>query len=84
VIGKATTGVILGHDRDDVRAQAASPLSLDELLALLNDPAKGDPQSREHAIACFLSGSEGWKDAVKQLGGTFAQRATELTERKEG
>jgi hypothetical protein len=82
-MGKATRRAVLGRDVNDVRARAATPLSLDELLALLDDPAKGDAGSREHAIACFLSGSDGWKDAVKQLDGTFAKGAAELRERKE-
>jgi hypothetical protein len=53
---------------------------LNELIALLGD--KGDARSREDAIACYLSGSEGWREAVKQLGGAFAEEARELKTRK--
>jgi len=56
------------------------PLSLNELLTMLGDG--GDERTREDAIACYLSGSEGWRDAVKQLGGAFAEEARGLTERK--
>jgi hypothetical protein len=49
---------------------------LNELIALLGD--KGDARSREDAIACYLSGSDGWREAVKQLGGAFADEAREL------
>jgi hypothetical protein len=56
---------------------------MDELLALLGQSDKGDSGSRDDAIACFLSGSDGWKDAVKRLGGTFAEGVTELRQRKE-
>jgi hypothetical protein len=60
--------------------EADAPLSLDELLTMLGDG--GDEHSREDAIACYLSGSEGWRDAVKRLGGAFAEEARALTERK--
>jgi hypothetical protein len=49
---------------------------LNELIALLGD--KGDARSREDAIACYLSGGDGWREAVKQLGGAFAEEAREL------
>jgi hypothetical protein len=61
---------------------AEAPLSLDDLLALLGSAADVDERSREDAIACYLSGGEGWRDAVKMLGGTFAEEATGLKERK--
>ena len=58
-----------------------APLSLEELLALLGGQGV-DPQSRQEAIACYLSGSDGWRDAVRALGGAFAGEATGLRERK--
>jgi hypothetical protein len=61
---------------------AEAPLSLDDLLALLGSGADVDERSREDAIACYLSGGEGWRDAVKVLGGTFAEEGTGLKERK--
>ena len=64
----------------DFSGNAEAPLTLNELIELLGD--KGDARSREDAIACYLSGSEGWRDAVKQLGGAFAEDATELRMRK--
>ena len=73
----------MGRDGKDVRVGASEPLGLDELLALLDDPSMADAGSRDHAIACFLSGSDGWKNAVKTLGGTFAEGVTELRKRKE-
>ena len=39
-------------------------------------------QSREDAIACYLAGGEGWREAVKQLGGAFAEERTGLRDRK--
>ena len=69
------------HD-GDFRAKAQEPLSLDELLALLGDAAEREGRSREDAIACYLSGGDGWREAVKLLGGTFAQEEGRLRERK--
>ena len=69
------------HERD-IREQAQTPLSLYELLALLGDAEECDDRTREDAIACYLSGGEGWREAVKLLGGTFAERDRGLKERK--
>ena len=69
------------HERD-FRVGSEAPLSLAELLALLGDDARTDARTREDAIACYLSGSEGWREAVRMLGGTFAEDVTRLKERK--
>ena len=69
------------HERD-FRNAAEAPLSLDELLALLGSGADADERTRQDAIACYLSGGDGWRDAMKMLGGTFAEEATGLKERK--
>ena len=61
---------------------AEAPLSLNELLALLAQGADADDRSRDDAIACYLSGSEGWREAMKILGGTFAEEEPGLKERK--
>jgi len=53
------------------------------LLSLLGESAGREGRSREDAIACYLSGGDGWRDAVKMLGGTFADGVAELRERKE-
>ena len=60
------------HERD-FRDGTEEPLSLDELLALLGSGATADERSRQDAIACYLSGGDGWRDAVKRLGGAFAE-----------
>ena len=69
------------HERDFGDA-GGEPISLAELLERLGDSAGSDGRRREDAIACYLSGGEGWKEAVKLLGGTFADGATGLKERK--
>ena len=65
------------HERD-FRTHAEAPLSLDELLALLGPGTDADERSREDAIACYLSGGEGWRDALKKLGGTFAEEEAKV------
>jgi hypothetical protein len=69
------------HERN-FRTDAEAPLKLDELLALLGPGTDVDERSRKDAIACYLSGAEGWRDALKILGGTFAEEEAALKERK--
>ncbi|MEO7750104.1 MAG: hypothetical protein ABIS09_02140 [Sphingomicrobium sp.] len=59
-----------------------APLSLNELLALLDEGAAGT-RSRQDAIACYLAGGDGWREAVDNLDGAFAARPTGLSERKD-
>ena len=63
----------MARHEGDFRINAQEPLSLDELLSLLDSSAESGDRTREDAIACYLSGGEGWRDAVKLLGGTFAK-----------
>jgi hypothetical protein len=72
----------LARHESDFGAKAQEPLSLNELLAILGDAAESEGRTREDAIACYLAGGEGWREAVKLLGGTFAEGATGLKERK--
>ena len=72
----------MARHEGDFRSEAEAPLSLNELLHLLGNGTEGDGRSREDAIACYLSASDGWREAMKLLGGTFAQEAAELRERK--
>ena len=72
----------MARHEGDFRARAQEPLSLSELLALLGDAAERDGRSREDAIACYLSGDDGWREAVKLLGGTFAQEEPGLKDRQ--
>lgn len=76
-------GAVLARHEGDFRKQAEEPLSLNELLTLLGDGTFNAARSREAAIACYLSASEGWREAMKQLGGAFAEEAAGLKGRKE-
>jgi hypothetical protein len=73
----------LARHEGGFRVDANEPLSLADLIALLGNSAEGGERSREDAIACYLSGGDGWREAVKLLGGTFAEAATGLKERKD-
>jgi len=72
----------LARYESDFRTSAEELLSLNELLDLLGTAAEGNGRSREDAIACYLSGGEGWREAMKLLGGTFAEEETRLRDRK--
>jgi hypothetical protein len=72
----------LARHEGDFRTGAEEPLSLNELLALLGDGADRGDRSREDAIACYLSAGEGWREAMKRLGGAFAEDGAGLRERK--
>ena len=65
-------GTGLSRFEGDFRPSGDAPLSIAELLAILDRHSAGGEHERQQAIACFLSASEGWRDAVKALGGAFA------------
>jgi len=60
--------------RYDGRFDASAEASIDpaELVAEIAARAEARSRERQDAIACFLSGSEGWQQALNILGGTFA------------
>ena len=58
-----------------IRAAARTELGIDELVSLLADTAQSTDRERRDAIACYLSGSEGWTEAMQRLGGAFAAEA---------
>ena len=72
----------MARHEGDFGARAHEPLTLDELLTLLGNAAESEGRSREDAIACYLAAGDGWREAVKLLGGTFAEGAIGLKERK--
>jgi hypothetical protein len=56
-------------------AAGGAPLGDGELSELLNAFPATHRRERQQAIACYLSGSEGWDTAMKALGGAFATDA---------
>jgi len=73
---------VLARHEGEFRSDTQGPLTLDELLALLGNAPGGAGLSREDAIACYLSASDGWREAMKQLGGAFAEGGAGLKDRK--
>jgi hypothetical protein len=57
-------------------------LSLRELLALLGEAKADAERDRQEAIACYLSASEGWSEAVQRLDGAFAAESKGLRDHK--
>ena len=72
----------MARHETDFRANAEEPLTLNELLALLDNGDGRESLSREDAIACYLAAGEGWRQAMKRLGGAFAQGERGLRENK--
>ena len=56
----------------NLKAVGEAKLDVDELLSALASASNLGREERQDAIACFLSVSEGWKDARATLKGTFA------------
>jgi putative heme iron utilization protein len=73
----------LARHEGNFRTDAEEPLSLDDLLALLASNEESDARLRNDAIACALSASEGWQEAVRRLGGAFAEQAAGLRQNKD-
>jgi len=69
----------------NLKAAGEAKLDVDELLSALSGTSGAGQRERQEAIACFLSASEGWKDAKGALKGAFAALpgASWLTDDKE-
>jgi len=63
----------LARHEGDFEAAAETSLEMGELLRALGRTDSAADRERQAAIACLLSASEGWRDAVEQLGGAFAE-----------
>ena len=69
----------------DFKAAAETSLEMEELLRALQSAESASDRERQAAIACLLSASEGWREAVGRLGGAFADGGTKtgLTDGKD-
>jgi hypothetical protein len=61
----------------DIASAGGVPLGDRELLELLAACSAMESRARQEAIACYLSASEGWDEALKALRGAFAADAAE-------
>jgi hypothetical protein len=58
------------------QGEAAASLDVSRLISeLAGQQSQLNDRDRRHAIACYLSASEGWRNASQRLGGAFAGRA---------
>ena len=56
----------------NLEAAGEAKLDIEELLSVLSNSAHLGREERQDAIACFLSASEGWREAKGALRGAFA------------
>jgi hypothetical protein len=67
------------------QGEAAASLDVSRLISeVAGQQSQLSDRDRRYAIACFLSASEGWRNASQRLGGAFAGRAFARTETKTG
>ena len=59
------------------------PVDAAEILAALARDKRSDGRRRKGAVSCYLSASEGWRQAAALLGGAFAPRESWLRSDKE-
>jgi len=78
----------LARHEPNIRAAVRTELEADELLSIRRDTRDAAERERQEAIACCLSASDGWDEAMQRLGGAFAAKseagATGLRKRKGG
>jgi len=65
---------VQGLSRHDGKFTAAeeAPVDAAELLCALATQARAERCDRTDAIARYLSGGDGWREALHRLGGAFA------------
>ena len=66
----------MARHEGEFEAAAETSLEMEELLRALRRGDLASDRARQAAIACLLSASEGWRDAVERLGGAFAEHGT--------
>ncbi len=66
----------MARHEGEFEAAAETSLELEELLRALESAESAADRDRQAAIACLLSASEGWREAVDRLGGAFADGGT--------
>ena len=73
---KAARGSGLSRYEGKFQGEAAETLDVSRLISELSgQQSQLSDRDRQIAIACYLSASEGWRNASQRLGGAFAGRA---------
>ena len=75
----------MARHEGEFEAAAETSLEMEDLLRALRRDGSASNRDRQAAIACLLSASEGWRDAVERLRGAFAELGpkTGLTDGKD-
>ena len=72
---KAARGSGLSRLEGKFQGEAAASLDVSRLISeLAGQQSQLSDRDRQAAIACYLSASEGWRNASQRLGGAFAGR----------
>ena len=66
----------MARHEGEFEAAAETSLELEELLRALQSAESAADRDRQAAIACLLSASEGWREAIDRIGGAFADGGT--------
>ena len=66
----------MARHEGEFEAAAETSLEMGELLRALRRTESAAARERQQAMACLLSASEGWRDAVERLNGAFAEEPT--------
>ena len=73
----------MARNEGKIVGEGIEPVDSAEILSALVESGESDADLRKGAVSCYLSASEGWKQAKNVLGGAFAAPALWLRTAKE-
>ena len=73
----------MSRNEGKIGGEGVDPVESAEILSQLAETGESDAERRRGAVSCYLSASEGWKQAKTVLGGAFAAPALWLRAAKE-
>ena len=62
----------MSRNEGKIGGQGQAPVDASDILAALARENGGRAERRQHAVRCYLSASDGWREASAVLGGAFA------------
>jgi hypothetical protein len=66
-----------------IEGSGDEPIEVADILAALARETRASPKRRQDAVSCYLSASEGWREASELLGGAFAPDETRFKSGKD-
>jgi hypothetical protein len=76
-------GGAVSRNEGKIVGDGIEPVESADILSALAEMSESDADLRKGAVSCYLSASEGWKQARNVLGGAFAAPALWLRSAKE-